>query len=163
MLVVVLTGAINAGKTTTGRALAKILPDAVFFDGDDHDAPDDASLEARIEASFVRLVQLIEAATSRVVVIAVPLRGDDFLRLRAACSDRQADLRVVTLAPPLAIALSNRGDRHLRPHEIVRARQMLAEGYADRDFSDFTIADVTNAEDTARRICRHLELSVSQC
>ena len=29
-----LNGSVNAGKTTTGRALASLLPNAVFIDGD---------------------------------------------------------------------------------------------------------------------------------
>lgn len=163
MLVVAINGAINAGKTTTGRALAAILPDVVFFDGDDHDAADDAPLELRIQASFAFLSRQIWAATAAVVIVAVPLRSEDVECIRATCAVRQADLFVVTLAPPLTVALSDRGGRALLPAETARIRQMYAQGYANRAFSDLILADMTTADDTARRICRHLGLSVRVC
>ena len=63
MLVLVLNGPINAGKTTTGRALAAMLADAHFVDGDDHEAADDAPLAERISASFARIERMIGCGT----------------------------------------------------------------------------------------------------
>ena len=158
MLVVVLNGPINVGKTTTGRALAALLPDAFFIDGDDHDAANDAPLPDRIAASFERIERMIATATAAVLVIAVPLRDEDFYRLRDACTRRAADLRVVTLAPPIDIASSNRGSRHLRTEEMSRSRQMYAEGYASRGFSDLVIGDMVTPQLTAGQIARHFGL-----
>jgi len=72
--ILVLNGPINAGKTTTGRALATLLPGALFIDGDDHEAADDAPLEQRIEASFAHIEQLIATTQAGFIVVAVPLR-----------------------------------------------------------------------------------------
>ena len=159
MLVLVLNGPINAGKTTTGKALAAILPDAAFFDGDDHDAPDDAPLDRRIEAALQRMEALIASTMAAVLILAFPLRSADYVRLKLACTSRAAELCVVTLAPSIEIATRNRGTRELGPDEIARSRQMYAEGYASRDFSDLTICEMTTPEATARHICRDLGLS----
>ncbi|MCZ4344572.1 shikimate kinase [Devosia neptuniae] len=159
MLVVVLNGPINAGKTTTGKALAAIVPRAAFFDGDDHDAPDDAPLVARIEASMRRLEHLIATADGAVLVLATPLRHNDYQRLLRVSATRHADLRVVTLAPPVETATSNRGSRQLRPDEILRTRQMYVEGYASREFSDLTIVDMATPRASAVQICHHFGLS----
>tara|TARA_R110002124_G_scaffold44422_10_gene135549 strand:- start:17171 stop:17659 length:489 start_codon:yes stop_codon:yes gene_type:complete len=161
VLVLVLNGPINAGKTTTGRALAAMLADAHFVDGDDHEAADDAPLAERISASFARIERMIGGAQAAVLVIASPLRDEDVERLGAACLRRAADLRVVTLAPPIEVALSNRGSRQLRPDEISRSRRMYAEGYATRAFSDLLINDMTTPEACARQIARHFGLSMS--
>lgn len=158
MLVVVLNGPINAGKTTTGQAMAAMLPDALFIDGDDHDAPDGAPLAVRIAAAFDRLDHLIAAAQTAVLIIAVPLRNADFERVQNACRARAANLLVVTLAPPLEIALSNRGTRQLTTGEVTRSRQMYAEGYASRAFSNLVISDMSTAQATAEQICRRLGL-----
>ena len=159
MFVLVLNSPINAGKTTTGQAIAALLADALFVDGDDHNAPDDAPLLERIAASFDRIECLIVTASTTVLVIAVPLRDEDIARLRAACVLRSAELRVVTLAPPMDVALSDRGSRRLRPDEIDRSRQMYAEGYASRSFSDLMISEMATPELTARQIARYFGLT----
>jgi Mg-chelatase subunit ChlI len=53
--VIHLNGPINSGKSSVGRALAGLLPDAVFIDGDDHDAPGDAPLGTRIQVALRRI------------------------------------------------------------------------------------------------------------
>lgn len=158
MLVLVLNGPINAGKTTTGQALADLLDGAAFIDGDDHDAPDNAPLEQRFEASFVRIEQLIATTLASIVVVAVPLRDADYHRLLIAAAARGAALRVVTLAPPPAIAFIDRGNRPLSPGEVERTRQMHEEGYASRPFSDLIVTDMAGPRATAAVIARSLQL-----
>ncbi|WP_193336814.1 shikimate kinase [Devosia beringensis] len=161
MQILVLNGPINAGKTTTGRALAALLPDALFIDGDDHEAADDAPLEQRIEASFAHIEQLIATTLAGFIVVAVPLRDVDYRRLLVAGAARGAVLRVVTLAPPPAIAFSNRGNRPLSSGEVERARQMHEEGYADRPFSDLIVTDMAGAQATAAEIARSFKLPLA--
>ncbi|MCA8039841.1 hypothetical protein [Burkholderia seminalis] len=107
LTVIHLNGPINSGKTTIGLALARVLPDACFIDGDDHDAPpDDAPLDVQWALALERLVAQIAAARERHLVIAYPIGEAEHARLRAACDARDARLFVVTLAPPEAIAAS---------------------------------------------------------
>ena len=160
MIVIVLNGPINAGKTTTGKALAAMLPGARFIDGDDHGAPEDAPFLTILEMAFSRLERLILAASEPFLVIAIPLRDEDHARLRAAAESRGGRLLVATLAPPVELAVTNRGTRELKAGEVARSREMFAEGYASRAFSDVVISDMQGPGHTARLIATRLGLGV---
>lgn len=139
LIVIHLNGPINSGKTTIGRALARLLPDARFIDGDDHDAPVDAPFDVQWAIALTRLVTQVAQANERHLVTAYPIGEAEFERLRAACDARDARLFVVTLAPPEAIASSDRGTRALTDWERQRIAEMYREGYAARAFSDCVI------------------------
>ena len=158
MQIIILNGPINAGKSTTGRALARLVEGASFIDGDDHDAPEDAPLVVRINASMAHIESHIIAAQGVALFVAVPLREEDYRRLRDKAESVGAKLRVVTLNPPAEVAFVNRGDRQLSPEEIDRSREMYAEGYASRAFSDLIVTDMPGPEATALAIARHLQL-----
>ncbi|WP_244122162.1 shikimate kinase [Burkholderia latens] len=144
LTVIHLNGPINSGKTTIGRALARVLPDTRFIDGDDHDAPEDAPFDVQWAIALERLVTQITQARARHLVIAYPIGEAEFERLRAACNARDARLFVVTLTPPEAVAASDRGARALTDWERRRIAEMYREGYASRAFSDCVI-DTSNA------------------
>lgn len=152
MLVICINGAINSGKSTVGLAVAQLLAPAEFIEGDAHGAPDGLALDAMIDFAVARLVRLVETGGKEVAVIAYPLRAQDVARLRVAAAARQARLLVVTLAPPIEVALSNRGGRILSEDERTRIRAMYEEGYAQRDFSDLVLTDAESVQDSARRI-----------
>lgn len=159
LLVIHLNGPINSGKTTIGRALARMLPDAHFIDGDDHDAPDDAPLHAQWAIALARLVAAIADARERHLVIAYPIGAAEFERLRAACDARAARLFVATLAPPEAVAASDRGTRTLTDWERQRIAEMYREGYAARAFSDcFVDTSRASAAACAEEIARRAAL-----
>jgi hypothetical protein len=136
LTVIHLNGPINSGKSSVGRALAGLLPDAVFIDGDDHDAPDDAPLTLRIQSALRRIETEIADATGDYLIVAYPLDQTHYNQLRAAADRRGARLLVLTLAPPLEVALSDRGTRSLTPGERKRIVEMYEEGYHCRPFSD---------------------------
>lgn len=159
MLVIVLNGSVNSGKTVTGRALAQLLPGAVFIDGDDHGVPASVPFEEMTELSLDWLIARVVEATAPILVIARPLRDHDFARLRSAIQTCGARLVVVTLAPPLAIASADRGERKLDAWERNRVPEMYAEGYASRAFSDFVVTDMTTPSQTASQIADHFDLS----
>lgn len=136
LTVIHLNGPINSGKSSVGRALADLLPEAAFIDGDDHDAPDDASLPARIQAALDRIEIQIGKATGAYLIVAYPLDQTHYDRLRVATERRGACFIVLTLAPPLEVALSDRGVRKLTHGERERIIEMYTEGYQARAFSD---------------------------
>ncbi|MEE1655549.1 shikimate kinase [Microvirga sp. CF3062] len=139
LTVVHINGPINSGKSTLGRALVDSLLDASFIDGDDHDAPDDAPLSVRIEAALRRIEMEIATRQGRHLVVAYPLDGADYERLKAASDRRGARFLVLTLAPPLEVALTNRGQRALSSEEKRRIVEMYDEGYHARSFSDLVL------------------------
>ncbi len=158
MHVICLNGSINAGKSTVGRALAAALPDADFVEGDDHGVPEGTPFLEMLEIAVARLAQAIEQSGRRFLVLAYPLRDEDFARLSAAARERGARLSVVTLAPRLAVVLSNRGGRALSEDELARVREMVEEGYAERAFSDLVLRGSTGVEETVREIKAKLGL-----
>ncbi|HHX4058676.1 MAG: shikimate kinase [Burkholderia contaminans] len=162
LTVIHLNGPINSGKTTIGVALARVLPDARFIDGDDHDAPEDAPFDVQWAIALERLVTQITHARERHLVIAYPIGEPEFERLRAACDACGARLYVVTLAPPEAIASSNRGSRALTDWERNRIAEMYREGYASRPFSQMVLETSDATPDAcAARIAQHVAATES--
>ncbi|WP_084752110.1 shikimate kinase [Burkholderia cenocepacia] len=162
LTVIHLNGPINSGKTTIGLALARVLPDARFIDGDDHDAPEDAPFDVQWAIALERLVTRIANARERHLVIAYPIGEAEFERLRAACEARDARLFVVTLAPPEAVAASNRGARALTDWERNRIAEMYREGYAARPFSEMVLDTSAATPDAcAARIARQVAATAS--
>ncbi|MBF9196987.1 shikimate kinase [Microvirga sp. BT290] len=139
LTVIHINGPINSGKSTLGRALAASLPEASFIDGDDHDAPDDAPLDVRIEAALGRIETEIATGQGRYLVVAYPLDNTDYERLKTASDRCRAWFLVLTLAPPLEVALTNRGQRDLSSEEKRRIVEMYDEGYHARPFSDLVL------------------------
>ena len=129
--------------------MAALLPAARFIDGDDHDAP--SHLPYTEQWALARLTRLIAQAQERYLVIAYPLEQDSYEQILAACRQRGARLRVVTLAPTLTAAQSDRGGRVLTDWERQRIAQMFLEGYAARPFSARVLD--TSATDAQASAC----------
>jgi hypothetical protein len=134
--VVHVNGPINSGKSTVGRALACVLSDARFVDGDDYDVPCDVPLETQWAMALMRIEHDIAVAECRYLIVAFPIDRAGFEQLNAACKKRSGRLIVVTLSPPLEVALSDRGERRLTPWERQRIDEMYRQGYQSRPFSD---------------------------
>jgi hypothetical protein len=148
LTVIHLNGPINSGKSSVGLALADLLPNGIFIDGDDHNAPDDAPLGIRIQFAMQRIEAQITKAEGDYLIVAYPLDQAHYRRLQAATERRGARLLVLTLAPPLEVALSDRGDRKLTPGERKRIIEMYEEGYQAGAFSTavFDTAGLTPAQ-----------------
>ncbi|WP_210161018.1 shikimate kinase [Microvirga lotononidis] len=119
--------------------MSEALPRAFFIDGDDHDAPDDAPLGVRIEAALGRIETEIARAQGCYLVVAYPLDEADHRRLKEAADRKGARFLVLTLAPPLEVALADRGARTLSREEKNRIVEMYDEGYHARPFSDLIL------------------------
>jgi len=152
MIVVCINGSINSGKSTVARALAARLEKARFLEGDDHDGhhlPFDEMVSTAIE----RLAREIRRdAVHERLVMAYPLRDEDFAALDKAARERGATLLVVTLAPPLDVVLGQRGKRVLDAGETERIREMYAEGYHARPFSSLIVDGTPSVAEVVARI-----------
>ena len=160
-MVIWLNGTVGAGKSAVGRALAAILPGAAYVDGDDHAGPSHLPPAAGWRRALDALLRLVARPhPRRVLVVAYPLRGRDYARLRAACDRVRRTVVVVTLAPPLTTTLRGRGGRELDAGERARVREMRSEGYHRRRFAAFTLPNVRPpAARTARLIARLIQSS----
>ena len=159
MHAVFLSGPINAGKSTVGELLSRMVPDGIFLDGDDF-APPDQPFERRIVVALARLVEAViqKSQDGRVVVAAYPLSPRDWAAVTEALARHRFDAACVTLAPPLEVALASRGSRTLTQWERTRIAEMYREGLARPPFG-LVIDNAGEAPDaTARRIHRALDL-----
>ena len=160
-MVIWLNSTVGAGKSAVGQALAAIVPGAAYVDGDDHAGPSHLPPAVSWRIALDALLRLIARPRSRrVLVVAYPLRGPDYARLRAACGRARRVLVVVTLAPPLTTTLRGRGGRELDTGERARVREMRSEGYHRRRFAALTLPNVQPpATRTARLIARRIRSS----
>ncbi|MFC3126190.1 DUF2062 domain-containing protein [Pseudoroseomonas globiformis] len=137
--VIHVSGPLNTGKTSVGLALADAIPGAVFVDGDEHDLSPTLPDSQRWAGAVGRLVGMIRDCDAPCLILAYPLDATGYRRIREACVRRGASLAVVTLAPPLEVALSDRGGRPLNEADRSRIRAMYAEDYASAAFSDLLL------------------------
>ena len=153
-----LNGTVGSGKTAVGRALAGMLPDAAFVDGDDHAGPSHLPRHRRWRVAMTALVELIaRSGRRRTLVVAYPLTMAHHGRLRATCGRGHRSLIVVTLATPLTQIVRGRGTRRLDAAEIARARAMWSEGYARWPFAALTLPNTQPSPASAAcRIARLL-------
>lgn len=78
MTVIWLNGTVGAGKSAVGRALAEMLPRAMFVDGDDV-APLGVAAPARWRIAVDALLRLVaRPGGNAVLVVAYPLARPDF-------------------------------------------------------------------------------------
>jgi len=139
MSVVFLSGPIGVGKTTLGRAVAASLG-AAFLDGDDFAAPDRPWYASSLSTSR----GILEAAQGalpkhRLVIVAYPLRCASYVYFRRRLSEAGRRTIFVTLRASYAsIVRADRG-RRLSRAEMARCAEMIAQGYAERPFSDLII------------------------
>ena len=157
---VFVSGSINAGKSTVAALLSRMVPDGLFLDGDDF-APSDQPFEKRIVIGLARLVEaaLVESGKGRLVVVAYPLSAADWAAVTDAFARHRLDTRCITLAPPLSVALTNRGGRALSDWERSRIAEMYELGFARPSFGLIFDNSGEAPEATARRIHRALDLA----
>ena len=151
MLVIVINGTINSGKSTVGQGLAGRLPHTRFIEGDDHGVASSAPFEQMLDLAIGRLARRIRD-TREHLVIAYPLRMQDYERRASASVAAGHRLMVVTLAPPLQVALGQRGDRVLGEDERRRIVHMYEEGYHNRPFTDVMVTGDPPISDVIERL-----------
>jgi cytidylate kinase len=135
-LVVILNGPIGAGKSTIGTAVATRLG-GIFIESDDLGDPNKAWFEQVGEVNAEIVTRSLHALTKiPLVLVARPLRDEDWVALRDAFAVSNVDTKCITLAATYeAITTPARG-RTFSQWELDRIREMITEGYDQRSFSD---------------------------
>jgi uncharacterized protein YlxP (DUF503 family) len=155
-MVIFVSGSINAGKTTTGKLLARRLG-WEFIDFDKiHDTIPGFLLDKDLPKVFnkgIRRLNKLDAAGKNVVVSYV-IRQEDYERLERELAARA---RYVTLAPPLEIAKIDRG-RGLNDWEQQRIDYHYQTGIADPAFGYIIDNATITPEATVELILQLLEL-----
>jgi hypothetical protein len=136
---VFLNGPIGAGKTTLGQALAAELG-AGFIDGDDHADPNRAwygSIKTTSESIVRTGFEILK--TCPVVVIAYPLARTNWIYFSRKFGDAGVRTIFVSLRARFERITDPGRGRAFSPAERIRIREMIAEGYGDRAFSDLVV------------------------
>ncbi len=144
-MLIFLSGPINSGKTITSKALAARL-NAAYINVDDlNDLIPNFNLATDLDKSMDLAIQEINkyAAEGKDVVANYVVRQEDYDRFDAEL--KVQPWFVITLAPRLEVAQSQRGERVLREWEIGRIQYHYDTGIATPKFghiidnSDITI------------------------
>lgn len=127
-----LTGAIGAGKTTLGAALAASFSYTVFIDGDYLIADPDAlpfadRIAATKQALLDKIMQLAQQKQS--AVIAYPITSDTAAQIRRIIQDHDAHIVIIGVQPPVSNGTRNYSDwEQKRQIEMV---DVSGQGFAD--------------------------------
>ena len=150
-MLVFISGSINSGKTTTARALAERL-NAVLVNVDDlNDTIPHFNLATDLDKSMDLAISTINQhlAKGRDIVANYVVRQKDFERFAHEIHTKQQ--HVITLAPRLEVAQSQRGDRILTDWEVQRVKHHYDVGIASPTFghiidnSDLTVDETVAA------------------
>lgn len=150
-MLVFISGSINSGKTTTTKALAERLG-AAFLNVDDlNDTIPNFNLATDLDKSMDVTIQTINnyAEVGKDVIANYVVREKDFLRF--ANEIKTFPQIVVTLAPRLEVAQSNRGERILSEWEVSRIKHHYDVGIASPNFgyiidnSNLTVDETVDA------------------
>lgn len=149
-MLVFISGSINSGKTTTARALAERIGAAYINVDDLNDTIPNFNLATDLDKSMDLAINTINkyAAGGKDVVANYVVRERDWQRFAKEITTTPQ--YVVTLAPRLEVAQSQRGDRVLSEWEKSRIKYHYDTGIASPNFghiidnSDLTLDETVD-------------------
>lgn len=151
-MLIFISGSINAGKTTTSKALAKRLNWPLINVDDLTDEVEGFDIYTHLDMAMDLAIKAInEAAVGNKNVVAnFVVRKEDYARLE---DEIQAHPQVfITLSPGLKVAQSQRGDRVLTKWEIKRIKAHYDDGIAAPDYGYIIDNSKLTVEETVDEI-----------
>lgn len=151
-MLVFISGSINSGKTATSKALAQKLGAECVNVDDLNDTIPNFNLATDLDKSMNLAIQTINNYTrqGKDVVANYVVRQTDFDRF-AGEIEAQPQI-VITLAPRLEIAQSQRGDRVLTDWEVSRIKHHYDSGIASPTFGHIIDNSELSLDQTVDRI-----------
>lgn len=148
----------NSGKTTVGKLLASRLS-YEFLDFDDiSELMTNFDLKKDLPKVFKigigRINNLVNNDKNVVAVFVV--RRKDYEKLISEVND---EIKFVTLAPKLGIAVTNRGNRELSEWHKERVKYHYKTGVASPDFGRIIDNSSTTPKETVDKICQELGIN----
>jgi len=154
-MIILLSGSINAGKTTVSKQIVRLLPRT-------------AHVEADSLREFIAWMTLAEAIPLNLqnaaavtrnfvayglnVVLSYPLPQEDYDYLVRELEPLGVPIHCFTLNPDLAVVLTNRGTRELTEWEINRIPYHYETGINNPPFGVVIDNTRQTPDETARRI-----------
>jgi len=159
-MIILLSGSINAGKTTVSKQLIRLLPRTAHVEVDDL-------------REFIRWMPLAEAIPLNLqnavavtrnfvgyglnVVLSYPLPQDNYDYLVRELTPLGVPIHCFTLNPDLAAAVTNRGTRDLTEWEMKRIPYHYETGINSPPFGIVIDNTRQTPEETARQILEHVK------
>ncbi len=158
---ILISGSINSGKSTTSRLLVERLPRAAHVQGD--------ALRHFVtwlpleEAVPITLQNIIAVAGNFLsagfdVVVDYPLYRPDYEKLCEVLSEATSAIYAFILSPPLEVAQCQRGDRVLSLNEVERIAFHYSANLHDLGFGIWIDNSEQTPQETAEVILRQLGL-----
>lgn len=154
-MVIFINGSMNSGKTTVGKLLASRLG-YEFLDFDDiSEAMANFDLGKDLSKVFKTGIKRINDLVSdgKNVVAVFVVRRKDYEKLIA---EFNGEIKFVTLAPRLEVAITNRGDRDLSDWHKERVKYHYETGIANPDFGMIVDNSSIKPGETVDKICKEL-------
>jgi len=160
-MIILINGSINSGKTTIGRQLAAMLPQTAHVEVDALREfvaflPLDDAIPISLENAAAVARNLARRGFH--IVLTYPLGPADHAYLQAQLADLNTPIHTITLSPPLATALTDRGTRPLTDHERRRIREQYADNRHNPPFGITLDNSAQTPTETATTILHTLNL-----
>lgn len=167
MIILNISGPINAGKTTVSRILATRVKKALFIEVDELLSDEEqemlgldfkGGINLRLERLDQWLDKEIENHDFDVILFSYPLTKSNYNRWQQIINGRVV-FKTVTLSPDLDTCLTNRGTRALNDWEINRIKEMYKRGYHQPDNANLIIDNSRQRpEETVTQIINYFSL-----
>ena len=147
---ILISGSMNSGKSTTSKLLAERLPDTAHVQGDAlRHFVTWLSLEQAIPVTLQNVISVSKnfLLAGFNVVVDYPLYKADFEKVRAELADYAGSVHPFVLSPRLEVAQHQRGERSLSEYEVDRIAFHYKTNLHDPGFGvRIDNADLTPAE-----------------
>lgn len=162
-MIILLSGSINAGKTTVSKMLVHLLPRTAHVEVDDlHEFIAWMPLEESIPLNLQNAAAVTRtfADYGLHVVISYPLRQEDYDYLLRELQPLGKPIFCVTLSPKLDTVLKNRGERELTEWELQRIPYHYQTGINNPSFGLAIDNTHQTPEETAREIIASMKAPI---
>ena len=160
-MVILLSGSINAGKSTVAEELSSLLPNAALIEVDAlRDMVAWMPLEDSIPLNLENAISLIENFDRHGLhaIVPYPLSKTNYEVVTSALGVKGIKHTAFTLAPNLEVALTDRGTRRLTDEERERIQYHYDIGIATPEFGVVIDNSTQTPQETAAHIMHLLEL-----
>lgn len=157
MMIILLNGSINAGKSTVSKRLCEMLPRTAHVEVDSlrdfiNWMPLEESIPINIEAAIAVTKVFVRRGLN--VVFSYPLRKEDYEIILGEFAELGVPVHGVTLRPRLEVSLTNRGTRQLTDWERSRIPYHYETKLNEPDFGHIIDNSEQSPEQTASEILR---------
>ncbi|HEY8600168.1 MAG TPA: hypothetical protein VIL85_17155 [Thermomicrobiales bacterium] len=161
-MIILLSGPINSGKSTVGKALAALLPAMTHLEVDTlreliHFLPLEEAIPINLENAAAIASNLARSGIG--VILTYPLGPEDYEYLVRAFAALPTAIHTFILSPPLETALADRGERRLSEYERRRIREQYHDGRHQPAFGCRIDNAAQTPEETATMIVRYIKAS----